>query len=141
MNYRTLFSQVCRLQTDLFFYLGLALVTTSMCLGAKLKSAFDFSTTGLVLLCIPLRCSSQVRDMFLASILHTMHAIWLARNILWFGIWKISLCAAQRFIGSTIALSGNYSNGNCLPFDSGFLDSFLVSPKDPRFRDIVTIYW
>ncbi|KEH26460.1 hypothetical protein MTR_6g060735 [Medicago truncatula] len=39
-------------------------------------------------------------------------------------------------------MSGNISNGNCLPSDSVLLDSLLVSPKHIMcFKDIATVWW
>ena len=49
-------------------------------LGEKLHRSIDRISIASLLNCIPTHCSSQVSDIYLAAILHTVHIIWLARN-------------------------------------------------------------
>jgi ribonuclease HI len=110
-------------------------------IGSKLGCTIDLSTATSLLSCRPARCSSQVSDIFLASILHTLHTIWWARNSLWYSSGTPSLHSAKVCIHSMIAMSGNVSKGKCLPSDSIFLDSFAVSPHRRMIKDIMLVLW
>jgi hypothetical protein len=110
-------------------------------IGMKLNCIIDRSTAGSLLSCRPARCSSQVSDIYIAAVLHTIHSIWWARNSLRFSDVVPTLHAAKVRIYSFIAMSGNVSKGFCIPSDSVLLDSFTVSPHCRMFRDIVPVLW
>jgi len=110
-------------------------------IGAKLNRVIDCSTLESLISCRPVRCSSQVSDIFLAAILHTLHTIWWARNSLRFTTVKPTLHSAKVRIHSFIAMSGNISKGKCVPSDLAFLDSFAVSPHCCRVKDIIMVLW
>lgn len=107
----------------------------------KLNCVIDYSSVETLLDCRPLRCSSQVSDIFLAAILHTIHTIWWARNAVRFSDLKPTIHAAKIRIHSFIALSGNFSKGKCLISDFAFLDSFAVSPHCRSVKDIIMVLW
>ena len=77
----------------------------------------------------------------MATILHTLHTIWWARNSLRFTNVKPTLHSAKVRIHSFIAMSGNVSKGKCLPSDFTFLDSFAVSPHCRRVKEIILVLW
>jgi len=79
--------------------------------------------------------------MFVATIVHTLHAIWMSRNNFRFSNVKVSIHAAKVKIDYLVTMSGNTSSGCCLASKLSFLDSFSVSPHRRRVRDIVTIVW
>jgi hypothetical protein len=110
-------------------------------IGSKLCCVIDRSSVDTILSCRPVRCSSQVFDIFLAAILHTLHTIWWARNSIRFSNVKHTLHAAKIRIHSLIALSGNISKGKCLPSDIPFLDSFAISPQCRRVKDPILVLW
>jgi len=107
----------------------------------KLRCSIDRSTAGTLLDCRPYRCSSQVSDIYLAAVVHTLHTIWWARNSLRFSEVTPTLHSAKVCIHSFIAMSGNVSKGKCLPSDFVFLESFAVSPHRRMVRDIVLVLW
>lgn len=107
-------------------------------IGGKLNCVIDSSSVSTLLDCRPARCSSQVSDIFLAAILHIVHTIWWARNAVRFSDVTPTVHAAKIRIHSSIALSGNISNGKCLHSDFALLDSFAVSPNCRRVKDIVS---
>ena len=80
-------------------------------------------------------------DIFLASMLHTLHTIWWARNSLQFSTVTPTLHSAKVRIHSLIAMSGNISKGKCLQSDLAFLDSFAVSPHCRRVKEIIMVLW
>jgi len=96
---------------------------------------------GALLNCLPTYGSSQVRDVFLAAIIHTVHSIWKARNTIRFSQDKASLHATKSSIISLVALSGNMPQGHCLRSDMWLLDNFIVAPCYRRFKDIVEVTW
>lgn len=102
---------------------------------------FDFSSVGALLNCLPTYSSSQVRDVFFAAIIHTVHSIWKAQNTIRLSQYKVSLHATKSSIISMAALCGNMSQGHCLPSDMLLLDSFRVAPGYRRFREIVEVTW
>jgi len=110
-------------------------------IGVKLNRVIDFSTVDSLISCRPVRCSSQVSDTFLASILHTLHTIWWARNSFRFTIVTPTLHSAKVHIHSLIAMSGYISKGKCLQSDLAFLDSFAVSSHCRRVKDIIMVLW
>jgi len=80
-------------------------------IGGKLNCLIDYSSVESLLSCRPARCSSQVADIFLAAVLHTLHAIWWARNFVRFSMVLPSLNSAKVRIHSLVAMSGNVSKG------------------------------
>ena len=107
----------------------------------KLSCSIDHSTADTLLDCRPYRCSSQVSDIYLVAVVHTLHTIWWARNSLRYSEVTPTLHSAKVRIHSFIAMSGNVSKGKCLPSDSVFLDSFAVSPHRCMVKDIVLVVW
>ncbi|XP_039686503.1 uncharacterized protein [Medicago truncatula] len=110
-------------------------------LGSRLNCVVDTSSFAALLSCRSASCSSQVAEIYLAAILHTLHTIWCARNSIRFSFLAPSLHAAQVRIHSSITMSGNASRGKCLPSDSPFLDSFMVSHHSRRVKDIISVLW
>lgn len=108
-------------------------------LGDKLNCVLDLSTVLSILSCIPLRGSSQVSDMFMVAVVHTLHTILLSRNTLHFSMRKVTIHAANVRTHSLVAMSGNSLTGNCLTSDFSFLDSFSVSPHNQRVKEIVMV--
>jgi len=51
-------------------------------LGGKLNCVIDYASALSLLSCIPTRCSSQVTDLFIVAVIHTVHTIWLSRNFI-----------------------------------------------------------
>lgn len=72
---------------------------------------------------------------------HKLHTIWWARNLLRFSSNSASIHSAKIRIHSLVAMSGNVSNGKCLPSDFSFLDSFPVSYHCRRVKDISIVLW
>lgn len=64
-------------------------------LGSKLHYVVDTTSLHTLLSCIHIRCSSQIADMFVAAIVHTLHSIWMARNTLWFSSNKANVHDAK----------------------------------------------
>jgi ribonuclease HI len=110
-------------------------------ISGKLNCFIDCTSADTLLSCTPVMCSSQVSNVFLAAILHTLHAIWWARNSLRFTNVTQTLHSAKARIHSNIAMSGNLSNGKCLQSDFSFLDTFAVSPNCRRVKDIIMVMW
>jgi ribonuclease HI len=110
-------------------------------IGFKLNCVIDTSSIATLLSCRPALCSSQVSDIFLAAILHTIHAIWWARNALRFSAVTPTLHSSKIRIHAAIAMSGNISKGKCLTSDFPFLDSFAVSPHCRNVKEIITVLW
>ena len=110
-------------------------------MGAQLNCSFSLSSVASLLDCVPRQCSSQLRDVFVAAIIHTVHAIWLARNSIRFSSAKVSIHNTMIKISSLIALSGSSSNGNCLSSDINILKNFLISPSHSKVKEIVTVIW
>jgi len=88
--------------------------------------------------CIPTHCSSQVSDIYLAAVLHTVHIIWLARNAFRFQSQLQSIHSANVRIHSLIAMSDNVSTGKCLPSDSAFLEDFSISSHHHKYKEITS---
>ncbi|XP_024630075.1 uncharacterized protein [Medicago truncatula] len=110
-------------------------------LGGKLHRSIDCSSVDSLLHCIPIHCSSQVSDIYLAAVLHTVHVIWLARNAFRFQSQLQSIQSAKARIHSLIAMSGNVSTGKCLHSDSAILEEFSVSPRHRKYKDIILVLW
>ena len=94
-----------------------------------------------ILKSIPAASSSQIRDVYISSIVHVLHSIWLARNGIRFGGCKLSLIMAQNSIIASVSLSGSISNGYCVPADTPLLDKFHIPPSFRRFKEIIPVVW
>jgi len=64
-------------------------------LGGKLNRVMDCTSVLSILSCIPTRCSSQVADIYLAAVIHTVHTIWLSRNSICFP-WKAAIVQSTK---------------------------------------------
>lgn len=91
--------------------------------GGKLNCTFDLFYVISLLSCILVPCSSQVSDIFVAVVVHTLHIIWISRNSLRFSMDMVSLQAAKVCLPSLVAMSGNHSVGHCLLSHATLLDS------------------
>jgi len=49
-----------------------------------------------------------------SAIVHDVHSIWLARNVVRFTLVVVSLHATMAKFSSLVAMSGTASKGNCL---------------------------
>ncbi|XP_024634463.1 uncharacterized protein [Medicago truncatula] len=110
-------------------------------IGGKLNCVIDLTTVAALSDCVPVRCSTQVADIFVAAIVHTLHIIWLSRNSLRFSSNVVSIHAAKVRLQAAVSLSGNLSAGQCLLLDAPILDAFAVSPHHRRVMDIITVSW
>ena len=110
-------------------------------LCGKLNCVLDLSTVLSLLSCISLRGYSQVSNMFIAAVVHTLHTIWLSRNTLRFSMSKAKIHAAKVRIHSLVDMSGNSSTSNCLTLNFSFLDSFSVSLHNIRVKEIIIVLW
>jgi len=108
-------------------------------LGGKLNRVIDCASALSILSCIPTRCSSQVADIYLASIIHTVHTIWLSRNSIQFSSKVATVQSAKVKIHSLSAMSGNVSAGNCLYTNLDFLDSFVVPAHCRTVKEIIPV--
>lgn len=109
-------------------------------LGSLLRCDFDLQSPESILSCI-LSCSSQLWDVFVATIVHMVHVFWLARNVICFGRTNYTLHSAQNSILALVSLSGSLSTSKCIPSDTALLDTFCVPPLFRRYKDIVSIVW
>jgi hypothetical protein len=91
-------------------------MSLSQWLGKKMNCSINLASIANILDCILVHCSSQACDVYVAAIVHTVHTIWMARIILHFSFDKISLNVAKVKIVFSVALSGNISKGNYLPW-------------------------
>jgi len=110
-------------------------------LGTKLQRTIPLVAPSSLLSCIPQRCSSQLRDVLIAAIVHTVHAIWLARNAVRFNAASVTIHATMANITSMLAMSGTLSNGYCLRSDVVILENVFVSPLHRCVRDIIPVVW
>ena len=110
-------------------------------LGSKLDYTIDKSSVLSLLSCILIACSSQVSDIFVAGIVHTLHIIWISRNSMRFSSDTVTLHASKVRLHSAIAMSGNLSTGECIPSDRPLLDSFSVSMHHRQMSDIIPVIW
>ncbi|XP_039682998.1 uncharacterized protein [Medicago truncatula] len=110
-------------------------------IGSRLNHFVDASSFDSLMSCRPASCSSQVADIFLAAILHTLHSIWWARNAIHFSAFQPLLHSAKVRIHSSIALSGSTSKGKCMTSDYSFLDSFMVPHHNRRTKDMLLVLW
>lgn len=112
-------------------------------LGEQLHRQFDLPSIELLLEVIPARISSQALDIFVSSIVHTLHAIWIARNGIRFNNARVAAHGAKATIISQVSMSGSESKGYCLSSlsDTGILDAFQVHPRHCRVKDIIPVVW
>jgi len=110
-------------------------------LGSKLSCTFILTSSVTLLTSIPQRCSSQLHDVCLAAIVHTVHTIWVARNSIRFSSAQVTLHATTTKIVAMVSLSGSSSTGKCLLCDVDLLDAFLVPPLYRRVIDITPVVW
>lgn len=95
-------------------------------LGLLLHFVIDHTSALALFNSIPRPCSSQMHDVFLAAIVHSVHALWWARNNILFSSKKPSLHAVQVRVHALIGLSGGVSSGKCIYVDAPLLDLFCV---------------
>ncbi|XP_024640596.1 uncharacterized protein [Medicago truncatula] len=110
-------------------------------LGGLLHTPFDILSFAALLGSIPQNCSSQIHDIHLAAVIHSLHGIWMARNSLRFTDQTASLHSTKVHILVAISFSGNISTGKCIVSDANILDALLVSPHNRRVSDILMVYW
>ena len=110
-------------------------------ISGKLRCVIDLTSVLSLLNCIPFRWTSQVTDIFVAAVVHTLHTIWLSRNSLRFSLNVVSIHAAKVRLHVAISFSGSLSAGHCLLSDIPILDAFSVSPHHRHFKDIIALFW
>jgi len=110
-------------------------------LGGKLNCVLNLSSVASILDCVPHRCSSQIADIYVAAVIHTLHIIWLSRNSLRFSSDTVFVHVAQVRIHAAISMSGNSSAGHCLPSDLPILDAFNVAARHHNYKDIIEVVW
>jgi len=111
------------------------------CIGLKLNRTLSLDSILSLLSCVPTCCSSQVRDVYVAAIVHSVYCIWLSRNALRFSFVPPSLHATMARVSSFVAMSGMHSNDNCLTYDVAVLNSFFIPPNYRHFKDIISVVW
>lgn len=85
--------------------------------------------------------SSQLFDVFAASLVHKVHTIWLDRNAIRLSFANVSLHASMAKISSFVAMFGANSKGNCVVMDEVFLNNFLITPSYRLVREIMSVIW
>jgi len=83
-------------------------------LGGKLNCVIDCASALSLLSCIPTLCSSQVADLFIAAVIHTVHTIWLSRNSIRFSSTEVNVQSTKVKIHSLVTMSGKASVGEML---------------------------
>ena len=126
--------------THLFLHCDFA-VSLWMWIGAQLHVSFLLLFVASLLDYLQQRRSSQMQDVVTSAIVHTVHAIWLARNSIRFSSDKVSTHATMSKISAMVALSGTYSKGNCLSYDVMILNNFLIPSSHRRVKEIITVVW
>ena len=116
-------------------------VAVRRCIGLKLNRSMSLTSVHNLLDCIHVRCSSQVRDVIMAAIVHVVYCIWLTRNAFRFNSVAASLHATMAKIASYVAILGMHSNGNCISLDVDILNNFLIPPLFRRVKEIVSVVW
>jgi len=127
--------------SDQLFFRCLFAIRLWTWLGSKLNCNFDTSSVVSLLSCIPIACSSQVSDIFIAGIVHALHIIWISHNSSRFSSDVVTLHASQVRLHTSIVMSGNLSIGKCLPVDRPFFYSFSVSAHHRQTSDIILVLW
>ena len=110
-------------------------------IGSLLNCTFQVQSVAEILNCIPAACSPQARDVFISDIVHVTHAIWLARNAIWFDGRRLPLHTVKNNILKSVSLSGSLSEGNCIPSDITLLENFHAPPSFRKFKDIISVVW
>jgi len=110
-------------------------------LGGILHITFNLASFETLISSIPPKCSSQVRDIYWATMVHSLHDIWLTRNSLWFTNLTTSVHSTKARIRAAISFSGNISTGKCIASNANILDAFSVSPHNRRVSDILLVVW
>ena len=110
-------------------------------LGSKLSCTFILTSSVTLLTSIPQRCSSQLHDVCLAAIVHTVHTIWVARNSIRFSSAQVTLHVTTTKIAAMVSLFDSSSTGKFLLCDVDLLDAFLVPPLYRRVADIIPVVW
>lgn len=95
-------------------------------LGGKLNCVIECASALSLLSCIPTRCSSQIVDLFLAAVIHTIHTIRLSRNSIRFSSNAANIQSAKVKIHSLVVMLSKASVGKYLHTDSTLLDSFTM---------------
>ena len=109
-------------------------------IGGKLNCT-NLSYVISLLSCIPVSYSSQVIDIFVAAVVHTLHIICISRNSLRFSMDSVTFHASQVRLHASVAMSGNLSVGKCLTSDAPFLDALSVSAHHIRLKEIILVHW
>jgi len=107
----------------------------------KLNCTINHSSILSLLSCIPVSCSSQVSNIFVAAVVHTLHIIWISRNSLRFSRDIVTVYASQVHLHPSMAMSGNILTSNCLSSNDPILDSFSISAHHRQVKDIIPVVW
>lgn len=67
----------------------------SQWLGQKVNCSINLASIANILDCILVHCNSQVCDVYVVAIVHTVHTIWMARINLRFSFDRISINVAK----------------------------------------------
>jgi len=110
-------------------------------LGGMLHITFNLASFETLFSSIPPNCSSQMRDIYLAALVHTLHDIWLTQNSLRFTNTTSAVHSTKARIHAAISFSGNISTGKCIASDANILDAFSVSSHNLRVSDILMVSW
>jgi ribonuclease HI len=124
----------------LFFYCDFA-VSVWTWLGLLLNVVIDHTSALAVFNSIPRPCSSQLHDIFLAAIVHSVHAIWWARNNIRFSSTTPTLHSVQVRVHALIGLSGGLSSGKCIAADAPILDLFRVPHHQRNVKELMMVCW
>jgi ribonuclease HI len=110
-------------------------------IGGKLHCGINLTSIASIFDCVPARCSSQIADIYVAAVTHTLHIIWLSRNSLRFSSDVVSLHAAKVRLHAAISMSGNLSVGHSLQSDLPILEAFNIAARHRNFKDIIAVVW
>jgi hypothetical protein len=108
-------------------------------LGLKLHRNISLVSFAALLECVPQRCSSQIRDVMVASVAHTVYSIWIAWNALRFTSATLSIHATLAKITSFTTMSGTVPKGHCVASDVVILNNLFITPIHIRVRDILPV--
>jgi len=93
----------------------------------SLQLVFDVSSIYALLHSLPISCSTQLKDIYLAAVVHLIHSIWWARNNSRFSSNRVYLQAVQVRVHSLIGMSGGLSTGKYIAADSSIIFLQLAS--------------
>lgn len=110
-------------------------------LGGLLHITFNLASFETLFISIPPNCSSQMRAIYLAALVHTIYDIWLTQNSLRFTNLTAVAHSTKAHIHAAINFSGNISAGKCIASDANILDAFSVSSHNHRVSDILMVSW